>query len=102
MFTAIPTAEEIKKAVFDLDPSSAPGPNSFGGSFYQSCRDIIEQDVVNAITMFFETSWLPSTLNSNLIVLIPKLPNEVSISQYKPIAIAIFCSRLFPRFWQVD
>lgn len=32
-----PSEEEIKKAIFTLDPNSAPGPNGFTSKFFQTC-----------------------------------------------------------------
>ncbi|KAL8535195.1 hypothetical protein ACS0TY_010993 [Phlomoides rotata] len=34
MLTVLPNAEEIRRAIFDMDSSSFPGPNNFGGNFY--------------------------------------------------------------------
>ncbi|XP_026416977.1 uncharacterized protein LOC113312440 [Papaver somniferum] len=46
---AIPSAEEIKAIVFDMDPESAPGPDGFSGIFYRSCWEIIQDDLLAAI-----------------------------------------------------
>lgn len=40
--TMIPEEEESRREVFAIDPNSAPGPDGFGGQFYQSCWDIIK------------------------------------------------------------
>lgn len=34
LLTFLPLAEEIKRVVFDMDPSSVPGLDSFGGNFF--------------------------------------------------------------------
>lgn len=44
LLTATPSLEEICDAVFGLDASSSPGPDGFGGVFYQICWDIILDD----------------------------------------------------------
>ncbi|KAL8546894.1 hypothetical protein ACS0TY_006564 [Phlomoides rotata] len=44
--SALPSVEEIKRAVFDMAPSSSPSPDGFSGSFYQACWDIITFDVI--------------------------------------------------------
>ncbi|XP_026436380.1 uncharacterized protein LOC113334256 [Papaver somniferum] len=38
MLDSIPTTEEIKKIVFEMNSDSAPGPDGFPGSFYKSAK----------------------------------------------------------------
>ncbi|KAL8546892.1 hypothetical protein ACS0TY_006562 [Phlomoides rotata] len=47
--TTMPSVEEIKQAIFYMESSSSPGPDAFGGSFYQVCCDIIAFDVIEAV-----------------------------------------------------
>ncbi|MCH80720.1 DUF4283 domain protein, partial [Trifolium medium] len=58
MLISIPYPEEIRNAVFDLNKDSAPGPDGFGGFFYQTYWDIIQKDVCNAVMEFFNTGFL--------------------------------------------
>ena len=97
MLSAIPTNEEIKKAVFGLDPSSAPGPDGFNGSFFQSCWHIIQEDFCKAISQFFAQSWILPGLNSNFLTLLPKIPNADSLSNFRPIALANFFFKVIPK-----
>ncbi|KAL8524002.1 hypothetical protein ACS0TY_013819 [Phlomoides rotata] len=46
---ALPSVEEIRRAVFDMEPSSSLGPDGFGGSFYQACWNIISIDVIEVV-----------------------------------------------------
>ncbi|XP_019451698.1 PREDICTED: uncharacterized protein LOC109353792 [Lupinus angustifolius] len=77
MLTEIPSNEEIKKAVFDLNGEGAPGPDGFGGCFYQAFWDIIDIQL------------LPN-LNSNNVILFPKTPGADRIEEFRPIALANF------------
>ncbi|KAL9671329.1 hypothetical protein QQ045_008897 [Rhodiola kirilowii] len=52
--SAIPEEEEIKRAISDMNASSAPGPDGFTGKFYLSCWDIIKEDLTAAIGGFFK------------------------------------------------
>lgn len=40
ILTMMPSKDEIKKAVFDMNGEGAPGPEGFGGCFYQTYWDI--------------------------------------------------------------
>ncbi|XP_042489436.1 uncharacterized protein LOC122069484 [Macadamia integrifolia] len=66
----IPSDSEIKNAVWDLDPDSAPGPDGFPGAFYKSCWDIISSDLCNAIRWFFRTGFMPYGINNNFLILV--------------------------------
>jgi len=81
---------KIKEAVFALNGDGAPGPDGFGGHFYQTYWDIVGFDVVHLVQEFFLGGMLPTNFNSNLIVLIPKIPGAGSMSDYRPIALANF------------
>ena len=72
------------RAVFSLDPDSAPGPDGFGGAFWSS---IIELDVTQAVTYFVHSGVLPANINSNFVVLIPKNKEASSIEQFRPIVL---------------
>ncbi|PON59864.1 hypothetical protein TorRG33x02_286660 [Trema orientale] len=46
---SLPLEQEIRNIVFDMDPSSAPGPDGYTGRFFHSCRPIIGNDFVLAV-----------------------------------------------------
>ncbi|XP_026396222.1 uncharacterized protein LOC113290847 [Papaver somniferum] len=56
----IPSAAEIKQAVFDLDPDSSPGPDGFGGWFYRMAWEIISEDFIKAIQYCREKEFIPA------------------------------------------
>jgi ribonuclease HI len=90
ILTMLPSPEEIKNAVFDLNKDSAPGPDGFGAFFFQTYWDIVHHDVVNAVLEFFNTGWLLPNFNANTIILIPKSSSADTIDQFRPIAMANF------------
>ncbi|WJX14219.1 hypothetical protein P8452_04514 [Trifolium repens] len=90
IMTMLPSQDEIKAAVFALNRDSAPGPDGFGAYFFQHYWEIVKMDVINAVLEFFSTGWILPGYNSNIITLIPKSPDAVSIDQYRPIAMANF------------
>jgi mannosylglycoprotein endo-beta-mannosidase len=75
ILTMLPSHDEIKAAVFNLNKDSAPGPDGFGAFFFQHYWDIVSYDVINAVLEFFTTSWILPGFNSNIIALHPKSPD---------------------------
>lgn len=49
---SLPTWDEVKNVVFDMNPNGAPGPDGFGGFFFQYYWDIVGTYVFNSITHF--------------------------------------------------
>lgn len=54
MLTNLPSKEEVKNVVFSMNGSGALGPDGFGGFFYQTYWDTIQDDVLKAVLQFFE------------------------------------------------
>jgi len=90
LLTMMPSPEEIKYAVFDLNPNGAPGPDGFGASFFQTYWDIVHKDVTEVVTEFFQTKRLSPNFNANTLILIPKNPNADTIDQFRPISLENF------------
>ncbi|XP_019430032.1 PREDICTED: uncharacterized protein LOC109337507 [Lupinus angustifolius] len=88
--TKMPDDDEIRTAVFALNGDGAPGPDGYGGCFYQSFWNIIKHDVCNSVKQFFSQSWLMPNMNSNMVILIPKSTSADRIEDFRPIALANF------------
>ncbi|XP_042485314.1 uncharacterized protein LOC122065562 [Macadamia integrifolia] len=93
----IPSDTEIKGAVWDLDPDSAPGPAGFPEAFYKSCWDIISSDVCRAIKWFFKTSFMPYGINNNFLVLIPKTEEALSLDKFRPLCMGNFFYKIISK-----
>ncbi|KAL0340345.1 UNVERIFIED_CONTAM: hypothetical protein Sradi_4551300 [Sesamum radiatum] len=48
----MPTLEEVREAVFSIDPDSVAGPDGFGAVFFHTCWEIIAEDVFGAVMSF--------------------------------------------------
>lgn len=72
MLTGVPSSDEIRNIVFDMQPWTTPGPDGFPPGFYQKMWSNVGPDVVNTVQAFFHSKFLLKQLNHNFITLIPK------------------------------
>ncbi|GJX72277.1 RNA-directed DNA polymerase, eukaryota [Tanacetum coccineum] len=79
--------EEIKRAVWDCGIDKSLGPDGFTFGFYRRYWNLIEGDVVNAVTWFFHHGRIPNRGNSSFITLIPKIPNANMVKDFRPISL---------------
>ena len=65
--------EEVKAALFAMGPTKAPGCDGFHAGFYQRYWELIGPDVTAAILGLLNGGHMPASVNSTVIVLIPKV-----------------------------
>ncbi|XP_042489804.1 uncharacterized protein LOC122069781 [Macadamia integrifolia] len=94
---SVPSGEEIKQAVWDLDPVSSPGPDGFPGSFFRRCWTIVEGDFCRAVKKFFEEGRLPKGINNCFISLIPKVEGAASLDRFRPICMGNFYCKVISK-----
>jgi len=90
LLLAMPLFDEIKNFVFDMNVDGAPGPDGFGGHFYQHFWDIVGADVVSSVQEFFYTGVLIPNSNADILVLIHKVPGAASMGDFRPITLVNF------------
>lgn len=79
--------EEVKTALFQMNPDKAPGPDGMTPAFFQRHWKIVGTNVVKLVQDFFMTGTLNPDLNATNIVLIPKKKCPVLISDLRPISL---------------
>ncbi|XP_026410742.1 uncharacterized protein LOC113305969 [Papaver somniferum] len=94
---AFPDISEIKNVVFDLNQDGSPGPDGYTGAFYRKTWYIISSDLVEAITYCWRTKLIPSGMNSNFLVLIPKIKGAKNAKSFKPIGLSNFCFNIITK-----
>ncbi|XP_026410465.1 uncharacterized protein LOC113305662 [Papaver somniferum] len=97
MLDAIPYEEEIKKTVFSMDPYSSPGPDGFSGCFYKTFWSIVQKDVIQAVQLCWRRRFIPKGLNSNFLVLIPKIEGAKIPSNFRPIGLSNVIFKIFTK-----
>ncbi|XP_022568759.2 uncharacterized protein LOC111211768 [Brassica napus] len=83
----IPSALEIKEAVFYVHAHKAPGPDGFSASFFHTNWENIGAEIEKEIQEFFMTDKLPDKINETHIRLISKIQSPKTVAEYRPIAL---------------
>lgn len=86
MLIAPVTSEEVKTALWSIDPRSAHGPDGFSANFYRHAWGIVGGEVTFAVQEFFLNSQMLRQINTTTFVLIPKKDNPESIRDYRPLS----------------
>ncbi|KAL9661853.1 hypothetical protein QQ045_026681 [Rhodiola kirilowii] len=89
--------QEVKSAVTNMNPASSPGPDGYTGKFFQSCWNIIKDDLVATVKGFFAGLQIPNLISGAHITLLPKVKNANSIDQVRPISLCNFIHKILSR-----
>ena len=81
------THEEIKEALWPMQPYKALGPNGLHAGFFQRFWLIVGDSVREEVENIFLTRKVIEYLNKIHIVLIPKIQGPESIGNYRPISL---------------
>ncbi|KAL4298591.1 hypothetical protein AHAS_Ahas17G0016200 [Arachis hypogaea] len=84
---AVPTHEEIRRAVFSMGSLKALGEDGFPDLFYKKHWNTIQDSVYTCITHLWEEPASIQEVNQTLITLIPKVNQPEYITQFRPIAL---------------
>ncbi|VFQ64934.1 unnamed protein product [Cuscuta campestris] len=77
---------EVKEALFSIGYDKAPGPDGYTAAFFKKKWDIVGDTVFDAVSEFFLSGRLLKQINHALVVLIPKIRENPSAKDYRPIA----------------
>lgn len=81
------STEEIKEVVWSCDGNKSLGPDGFSFSFFKSCWEVVEGDVVRYLNEFHANVVLPGAITSSFILLLPKKESPQSLSECHPISL---------------
>ena len=86
------TQEEVKKALFQMNPTEAPGPDGMNPLFFQKYWHIVGTDVSDAVLDYINSRKFLQSINFRHITLIPKKKNLELMSYFCPISL---CNVIF-------
>ena len=77
-------AHEVEKALKQMHPMKAPGPDGMPPLFYQHFWPIVNPIVIKTILDFLNHDITPPKFHETHIVLIPKTKNPKRVTDYRP------------------
>ena len=83
---AIPTRDEIRRAVWACGINKAPGFDGFNFNFIREMWEVLEDEIYDSVLEFFCTGHSIRHLNITWVTLIPKSENPIDIDHYRPIS----------------
>lgn len=101
MIQDIPSEEEIKDAVFFINPDSTTGPDGYNGLFFQNAWEIIKTDMCNYVHSFFNGDGLSRFFTYSCLVLIPKIKAPTELSHLRPISLANVTNKIISKILAV-
>ncbi|GJY97028.1 RNA-directed DNA polymerase, eukaryota [Tanacetum coccineum] len=81
------TTEEIRKAVWGCGENKSPGPDGFSFEFFRKFWNIIGPDMCVAVEWFFTHNSFTRGCNASFVLLIPKVQDPKSVSDFRPISL---------------
>ncbi|CAM8968661.1 unnamed protein product [Rhodiola kirilowii] len=81
------TKGEVKRALFQMYPTKAPGLDGFSSLIYQSKWDIVGDDVVKHVHKVLNNNMLDALLNETLILLVNKVKTVEPMEDLRPISL---------------
>ncbi|XP_015965353.1 uncharacterized protein LOC107489093 [Arachis duranensis] len=82
----MPSAEEIREAVWDCESSKALGYDGYNMNFIKRCWDEISFEFTAVVMGFFQTARLPADANITWVALAPKFIGAKEIKDLQPIS----------------
>ncbi|GAA0170634.1 hypothetical protein LIER_24857 [Lithospermum erythrorhizon] len=79
--------EEVKKCLFSMVGTKAPGLDRMSAIFFQHYWDTVKDDLVNMVLLFLNNGIFLKKFNFTHITLIPKVERPISMGQFRPIAL---------------
>ena len=89
---------EVKTALFSMNPDKSPGPDGFQAFFFQKCWDILGEDLWKALEATRKGGSILTEINHTFLTLIPKKQESIAPGDFRPIAL---CNTIYKVFSKI-
>ena len=81
------TRVEVERAMNQMEPLKAPGPDELPPLFFQKYWRVVGDDVVATVLSCLQSGVIPPSINYTFITLIPKVKSPTKVTNYRPISL---------------
>ena len=81
------TKEEVLKALQQLHPNKAPGPDGMSAIFFHNYWDIVGSNIINMVLSVLNSNLPMTEINKTNISLIPKTNQPTKMIDFRPIGL---------------
>ena len=81
------TVEEVRTALFQMNPSKAPGPDGINAFFFQKFWHIVSPDIIKVVLYFLNSGHILKSINYTHLALISKTKSLDHMMQFRPISL---------------
>ena len=85
--TKVFTRDEVTKALQQLHPTKAPGPDGMSAIFYHKYWDIVGSNITNMVLNVLNSNLPMTEINKTNISLIPKTNHPTKMTDFRPISL---------------
>jgi len=78
--------QEIKDAFYSIPNFKSPGPDGYNIGFFKATWDIVGTLICSAIKEFFQNGVMPHYISVTRLILLPKVPNRETATDFRPIS----------------
>lgn len=89
--------EEIKDAIWCLQPDKAPGPDGFSICFYREYWEMIKKDLIKYLKWIQRKNKIGGYTNSTHLALIPKENRPSNFTRFRPISLCNPSYKIFTK-----
>lgn len=89
--------DELKQVVFSMSPPLATGSEGMNGKFFQTCWEVIKNDLLAVIHAFFYGQIMPKYFSHACLVLLTKIGNPSKLLEFRPISLSNFINKVISK-----
>lgn len=84
---SLPTMEETREAINQMNPASSPGNDEYTGYFYTACWETIRDDLCAFVHDFFKGAYVSREISASILILIPKISEARHLGDFRSISL---------------